>query len=144
MFAAVTLFSAPVGAQSLPPMIQKAVSEQIEICKPEKPQIGAGFVSRKDINGDGVSDYVLDYGSFSCGGTRLFCGSAGCLTQVFASTDGTFVKVLDENVRDLAFKTIKSRPAMLVGLHGGSCGKRGVDPCGATLYWNGSKFSPAH
>ena len=103
-------------------------------------------MTRKDVNGDGVDDYVLDYGKFVCGDSASYwCGSAGCLTQVFASLrDGSFVNVLDENVRSLRFARVKGRPAMILGLHGNACGRVGAAPCDSTLYWNGASFSPAH
>jgi hypothetical protein len=104
-----------------------------------------GFVIERDINGDGVKDYVLDYGAFQCGGHLFFCGTTGCLTQVFASLphDG-YVKVLDENVRNIKFRTSKGRPAMIVDLHGSACGRAGAAPCSATLFWNGERFSRAN
>jgi hypothetical protein len=75
-------------------------------------------LSSHDINGDGVDDYVLDYSKFQCGGDSLiYCGSAGCLTTVFASLpDGSYVKVLDENVRGVEFRKIKGRSAMILDL----------------------------
>lgn len=142
---AVVGLPAAAGAETLPPMVRKAIAESTESCKPDKVTLEKGFLTRKDINGDGIPDYVLNYESFRCGESFVFyCGSAGCLTQVFASADGSYVKVLDENAQDVVFKTVMGRPAMLLGLHGTACGKRGVDACGATLYWNGSKFSPAN
>lgn len=132
-------------AQTLPAPVQKSMQEARKSCKPEKAVFGKNFVARKDVNGDGVPDYVLDYEHFECGGSSsYYCGTGGCLTQVFASNDGGYVKVLDENVQGLEFKTLKGRPAMQIGLHGSSCGRPGMDPCGATLYWNGAKFSPAN
>lgn len=138
--------SAAAGAETLPPAVRAAIAKQSENCaKPDRVSLEKGFLTRRDVNGDGIPDYVLDYGSFKCGDTfMLYCGSAGCLTQVFASADGSYVKVLDENAQKVDFRTVKGRPAMLLGLHGSACGKRGVDACGATLYWNGSRFSPAH
>ena len=132
-------------AQSAPEPIRKAMQEARESCKPDKASLGKGFLTTKDVNGDRVPDYVLNYEFLKCGdSSSLFCGSSGCLTQVFASRDGGFVKVLDENVQDLVFKTIKGRPAMQMGLHGTSCGRGGAEACGATLYWNGVKFSSAN
>ena len=64
--------------------------------------------------------------------------------QVFVSSDGSFTKVIDENVQSLMFKQINGRSAMMIGLHGSACGKSGVAKCNATLYWNGSKFTPAN
>jgi hypothetical protein len=145
------LLVTPPGAwaqslQSLPSPVQAAVRESREACAPEKATLGKGFVQRRDVNGDGAEDYVLDYAAFDCGGSSTyFCGSSGCLTQVFASLKGgRYAKVLDENVQGIQFKRIKGRAALLIGLHGSGCGKVGAAPCNMTLYWNGERFSPAN
>lgn len=144
--AAVILATATVAhAQALPPSVQVAVAEAKSSCQSSPAKIDPGFLKRLDLNGDGVPDFVLSYEAVSCAdGGRLNCGSAGCLTQVFASTPSGYVKVLDENVQEISFRKVKGRPAMLLGLHGSSCGKAGSEACGATLYWNGIKFGPAH
>jgi hypothetical protein len=144
--AAVILATATVAhAQALPPPVQAAVAEAKSSCQPSSAKIEPAFLKRMDLNGDGVPDFVLSYEAVSCAdGGRLNCGSAGCLTQVFASTPSGYVKVLDENVQEVRFRKVRGRPAMLLGLHGSSCGKAGFEACGATLYWNGIKFSPAH
>ena len=112
-------------------------------CEPKLPKLSPGFIIEGDVNGDGVKDYVLDYGAFRCGRQLFFCGTAGCLTQVFASlSDGGHVKVLDENVRSIKFRMLKGRPAMILDLHGTACGKVGAAPCSATLFWNGERFRP--
>jgi hypothetical protein len=136
----------PQTLDAVPPQVLAAIVEKRKSCDPEAVALKPGFVTRKDINGDGATDYILDYGKFVCGGTdqSFFCGTAGCLTQVFVSLpDGTFTKVLDENVRDLRFARVKGRPAMLLGFHGGKCGRNDAEPCGLTLYWNGREFNPA-
>jgi hypothetical protein len=134
------------SSPSLPAPVQAAVRESREACAPDKATLGKGFVQRRDVNGDGVEDYVLDYAAFDCGGSSTyFCGSSGCLTQVFASLKGgRYAKVLDENVQDIQFKQIKGRAALLIGLHGSGCGRAGAAPCHMTLYWNGERFSPAN
>src|ERR1044072_3610393 len=83
----------------LPAAIQAAVDESKKVCG-ETAKVGDGFVAERDINGDGVKDYVLNYEHFECeGSASYFCGTGGCLTQVFASLpNGFYVKVLDENV----------------------------------------------
>src|SRR4051812_38241380 len=85
---------------SLPAIVQDEIRSNKEACAPEKSELSRGFIAPRDINGDGVIDYVLDYGKFSCGGLlSSFCGSGGCTMQVFASLpSGGYVKVLDENV----------------------------------------------
>jgi hypothetical protein len=93
--------------------VQDAVLEGQKNCEPATVALKPGFITQKDINADGANDYILDYRKFVCGSDRsYFCGTAGCLTQVFVSLpDGTFTKVLDENVRDIRFALVKGRPA---------------------------------
>jgi hypothetical protein len=133
------------AAQPLPPEVQSSIDEAMKDCS-GKVKFEKGFLTRRDINGDGIEDFILDYGHFACGATsNAYCGSAGCSTAVFASlSGGKFAKVLDENVRGIEFKTVSGRPAMLLELHGSACGRVGSAPCSATLYWNGEKFSPAN
>jgi hypothetical protein len=147
-----SLASSMAQAQSsLPPIVREAIEASWKDCtestvlKAESVSLEAGFVVERDVNGDGRKDYILDYGKFRCGDTagRIFCGSAGCLTQVFASqSDGTYTKVLDENVRGFRFARVKGRPAMVLELHHSACDRPGVVPCSATLFWNGDRFSP--
>jgi hypothetical protein len=132
---------------SLPPEVRAEIQDSVKQCGgAEKVRLKWGFVVAEDVNADGIDDYVLDYGKFVCGDTpNFFCGSAGCLTQVFASLpDGKYAKVLDENVRDLRFAyDAQGRPVMLLDLHGSACGKVGSAPCFVTLLWNGHRFSEA-
>jgi hypothetical protein len=135
------------GAQAqtaLPPVVQDEIDQARSAC--ERAVLSPGFVTEKDINGDRIKDYILDYGKFECGGNSTFyCGSAGCLAQVFASLPGGgYIKVLDENVRNIKFRTIAGRPAMILDLHGSACGRVGAAPCRITLFWNGQTFNPAN
>jgi hypothetical protein len=133
------------SSRTLPPQVEAAIVERRERCYPEAASLKPGFITQRDVNGDGVDDYILDYDKFVCGTHQsYFCGTAGCLTQIFASLPGgAFVKVLDENVREVRFTRIKGRPAIQVALHGGKCGRTDAEPCGVTLYWNGREFNPA-
>ena len=129
--------------QKLPPIVQAAIAESKKACEPDKVTLEAGFVSEKDINGDGRVDYILDYGKFTCGSSAtFFCGTGGCLTQVFASrADGSYVTALDENVRQIRFTRINNKPAIVLDLHGSACGKTGAEACPRTLTWDGKNFS---
>jgi hypothetical protein len=131
--------------EKLPFEIRKAVEARKRMCGAATIRLGAAFVESRDVNGDGYEDYVLDYGQFACGtDATFFCGTTGCAQEVFVSSNGRFVKALDENIRSIRFDRIEGRSAMILGLHGSSCGRPGNEACGATLYWNGVKFSPAH
>ena len=142
--ATVMLLALPAYAQqaALPNEVNAAIEEAKKDCN-ETVRLRPGFMASKDVNGDGKPDYILDYGKFECGGTiTAYCGSAGCLTQVFASLpDGTYAKAWDENVRAIRFATVKGKPAMIVDLHGSACGKTGYLPCPKTLLWNGKSFA---
>ena len=140
--AITTAFAQSQSAPSLPAIVQADIRKACD--KP--PVLKSGFVTIKDINGDGVQDYVLDYSKFQCGNdSPLYCGTAGCLTTVFASLpDRSYVKVLDENVRGIEFRKIKGRAAMILDLHGSACGRAGAARCGMTLFWNGQTFSAAN
>ncbi len=129
---------------ALPSIVQAEIKSSQSSCAPEHSVLMPGFVAERDINGDGVEDYILDYGKFECGGNSgFFCGTAGCLVQVFASLPGgKYVKALDENVRSMKFGAIKGRPAIILDLHGSACGKVGAAPCPKILVWNGQDFAP--
>ncbi|MGU3539010.1 hypothetical protein [Methylobacterium sp. A54F] len=135
-------FASIAAASGLPPLVEAEIAELKQDCSGGKVTLEPGFLTRKDVNGDGIEDIILDYAAVRCGDSgSLYCGSAGCIAQVFASRGGGYVKVLNDNVRDLKFARVKGRPAMLLGLHGTACGKLGSAPCGVTLVWNGSKFT---
>lgn len=145
MIAAVlVLFAFPAQAQQapLPKEVQAAIDEAKKDCG-ERVRLKPKFVISKDVNGDGTPDYILDYEKFQCGDmVSFFCGSAGCLMQVFASLPaGSYVRAWDENVRAMRFAKVKDKPAMIVDLHGSACSKAGYLPCPKTLFWNGKTFA---
>ena len=48
----------------------------------EKPLYKPGFLTVRDINGDGKPDYILNYEHFQCGEREsMFCGTGGCQTD---------------------------------------------------------------
>jgi hypothetical protein len=127
-------------AEDLPPAVQKAIAENKRDCK--TVAIENGFITRKDINGDGRPDFVLNYESFICNGDRRgFCGSLGCTTQVFASLpNGAYAKVLDGIFKRIDFREVQGRPAIVVGVPGFACGKDPTEICEVVKSWNGSAF----
>ena len=140
-------FACTALAQQSPPLpkdVQAAIDEAKKDCG-ERVSLKPKFVTTRDVNGDGKPDYVLDYGHFQCGDmVTFFCGSGGCLTQVFASLpDGSYVKAWDDNVRAMRFAKVKGKPGMILDLHGSACNKVGAAPCPKTLVWDGRTFSSA-
>jgi hypothetical protein len=143
LIAGLVLLQSAAFAQpaTLPAVVQASIDENKKACG-ETVKLGPAFVVEKDINGDGVKDFVLDYGEFECeGSASYFCGTGGCLTQVFASLpNGGYVKVLDMNVREIQFRKSGGRPAVVLDLHGSVCGKVGAAACPRTLIWDGKTF----
>jgi hypothetical protein len=138
--AAIAFSIGAAMAEDLPPAVQKAITENKRDCK--TVAIEKGFITRRDINGDGRPDYVLDYESFICDGDRrAFCGSLGCTTQVFVSLpNGAYAEVLDGNFKRIDFREVQGRPAIIVGYPGFSCGKDPTEVCEVIKSWNGSAF----
>jgi hypothetical protein len=115
-------FAAPVE-------VQDKINSELEYCSRAIPQDGfLRKLGRPDL-------YVVDYGKINCDGSRLiFCGSAGCLTQVFVlRPSGQYELILNTNVRDLKFANIDGKPAMTLTLHGSACGLVGADVCIKTV-----------
>ena len=137
--------ASPVAEQALPAPVKAAIEESRKSCVDgEEFSTDRAFIVRRDINGDGVKDFLLDYGHARCGEfASVFCGTGGCNTQVFASAHGEYVKVLDHHVLKVRFERAKGRPAMIQLLHGSHCGRVGADSCRSITYWNGRDFSPA-
>lgn len=131
------------AAQPLPPEMQASINDATKSCG-KKVHLKENFITRRDVNGDGIDDFILDFGWFVCGQNSGsdYCGSGGCLTQVFASLSGArFAKVFDDFVQSIKFAEVNERPALVFELHGSDCGKAGFEPCSKTLLWTGQKFS---
>jgi len=153
LLALVTIVSAaPANQQqvlpaNLPPIVKDAVDRNNKDCEAdEKPVYQRGFLTIRDINGDGKPDYILNYDHFLCGDRAgMFCGTGGCQTEIFASEDEKgYVQVWDKLARKVTFLTLNKRPAMRIDIHGTLCGRNGSERCTLTLYWNGSEFHPAN
>lgn len=140
---ALVLSSAPIAAEELPRIVKSAIAEESGSCK--KTTLEPGFLTRKDINGDGRPDYILDYESLRCDGReRDFCGSLGCAIQVFASLpNGGYARVVDDLLRGgVSFRQVQGRPAIVLNYRGDADPCRG-DPaslCEVVETWNGSAF----
>lgn len=79
---------------NLPKAVAGAIAEARDDCSFKS--IPPNSIRTLDLNGDGVSDYVIDYGELGC---RAFCGSAGCLHEIWVSQDGQFIRSLSRNVQ---------------------------------------------
>ncbi|MET7247869.1 hypothetical protein ABZT49_31410 [Methylobacterium sp. EM32] len=131
-------------AQELPRALRDEIDRDVRDCTPGKDAPRRRFISRQDVNRDGVPDFILDYGGFQCGSLAShYCGPAGCATVVYASKKRNgYVKVFSETVRDRHATTVNGRPALVAGLPGSACGLAPFEPCRKTLTWDGARFVP--
>lgn len=53
-------------AQTYPSVVQAEIREAADSCKPEKIELPKDFVTRKDVNADGVPDFIVDWTNVRC------------------------------------------------------------------------------
>lgn len=101
----------------------------------------AGFVTRADLNGDGIEDLVLNYGLARCGGGySYYCGSAGCLAAFWLATGpGAYVRAFTGNIYDFR---LGDGGTITLSLHGSSCGGAGADTCERAFRFDGAELRP--
>lgn len=119
--------------------VQDAIREQCG----GKARFKPGFQRLADFNGDGLPDYLLDYGTVECLGGEMvnpFCGSGGCTLDIFVSAAGGYRQAYGDNVRNWSLARDAGRPVLVLGLHGSFCGRAGFEPCRKRLHWDGDRF----
>ncbi|SOC03625.1 hypothetical protein SAMN05421512_104202 [Stappia indica] len=129
--ACLSLFAfAPLPALAdLQSVLQRERTELAEMCGATM-QFLEGFAREVNVDGNGAPDILVDYGQLSCDGTRMmFCGSAGCTQKIYlARADGSHAMVAEFLAYELRFDR-PSEGTFLAVLHGGSCGRAGVETC---------------
>jgi len=111
------------------------------VCDGLLSQIPNRAVKRIDLNDDGIDDLILDFGAFSCEGASFFCGTAGCLHEIWVSRGSKWFRVFSGNVRSIQRIDLSERfPTVLVELGGLSCDRPNSDVCFGSLRWNGLKL----
>ena len=138
----VALLACPtVQAADEPLLVKTWLKDQKSSCSPGV-MTKKGFLTRRDVNADGRDDYILDNGFLECDGRASdYCGTAGCDTTVIASVGDGYVNAYEGMARNIAFRTVRGRPAMVLTTHGSGCGKIGAENCTSTLFWNGKTFA---
>lgn len=139
------------GALAQPAVPAEVVAvrkELLEQCD-GKARFQPRFQSVADLNGDGLPDYLLDYGAVVCAeGNKInrFCGSGGCTLDIFMSSPGGYRQVYGDNVRSWSIKQTRGKPVLELSLHGGYCDLAGYQPCHKRLSWDGDDFAelPVH
>lgn len=135
----------------LPNIVKSEIAEMTSVCRQVegKPRTSPDFLLIADINGDKISDYVINPMGFNCiGAESLFSGSAGTIIEIYiGTTDGQARKAFMSTAHDveLDMSTKPAKIRMLV--EGALCGQKltsetaHVDykACWRPVLWNGSK-----
>ncbi|MBO1908285.1 hypothetical protein J4G37_25765 [Microvirga sp. 3-52] len=120
-----------------PADIVEAIKPNLEMC--ETFQLEGDFARNDaDLNGDGIKDWIIDYGGLVCDESHIaYSGSAGSLTQMLISSGpGKWVVKFDEYVRDYKVVTRKGKTVISLGMHGSACKKVGAAACTRTVDFN--------
>jgi hypothetical protein len=133
-------------AAEQPDIVKAAIEDARKQCVEAEGKPGPGEVMARtiDLDGNGRDDLVLDFGKLECDGAQtLFCGTGGCLLQIYLWQRGMEWKlVFDENVR--GWKPIKAggKPALLFHLHGSACNRVGYYDCRKTFVFDKGTLRP--
>ena len=91
-------------------------------------------VETVDFTHDGVDDYLLTYDLSCRGQANAFAGTAGMARQIWISLeDGTYLRILDANARDLQIETRENTLFVVLQHAGGYCMTADAAPCFLTL-----------
>ena len=105
----------PFKVSDYPLEVRKTLSIGPTTCREVEGGGAVGFaadtVRRVDFNGDGIKDYIVDFGKTTCGGdiTGGFCGSGGCTVDFLVTLpNGRLRSVFVDQV--LGYEILRGRP----------------------------------
>ena len=102
-----------------------------------------GFLTRKDVNADGVEDIAIDYSNATCDESYgHWCGSSGCPFYAFTMRDGAYVEILQAFAQNVRFSNTKAGPVAILTAHPTNC-PDGRIPCEMSYRWDGRQFTEA-
>jgi len=115
----------------VPPDVLAEVNKINELCSDQplrQADIDACAVQGLDLNGDGLSDYLINDASLPSG-VMASCrhgshGGAGIVILVQRG-DGSFIKAFDQTVQSLKVDLSKERPSLWAQVGGRYCGQDG-------------------
>lgn len=83
--------------------------------------------------GGGQWAFVVDGSKLACNYAAL-CGTGGCTTRIFSSASGKPKLIFDDQARGWKFVTpATATPWLKLDMHGGFCGKTGMEACNQRL-----------
>lgn len=118
---------------------------------PEPPAIAPGFLQDADIDGDGASDYLVDWSKVLCGGGfgraalqgAGSCAALGCALDVWVSSLGTAQPAASTQGFQLVPVTTDGRTELYVIGNGLPCAAPAEEFACATRWgWTGGALQP--
>ena len=145
LLAALVSAGAVLAASQAPDPVRLAVQAEIDQAMAPDPEdadasapphkVSAAMFHRVNVNDDGVTDWVADYGKSPNG--SYFCGTGGCTQDIYVSNAaGGYDRVMSTLVREFKLRRSKGRTLLDVDFHGSVCGGFGVDPCPRSYVWS--------
>lgn len=134
--AAVLSMGASAGPpKSLVDYVRVMINDGYDPNDPEGPPLReppAKMFKRVDINGDGLTDWKIDFD-----GQMGWCGTGGCRMELWlGQPDGGLNPVWNVGVREFKLKPRKTGAVVDVDFHGSACGGFGAMECPRRYVWD--------
>lgn len=134
------------AADEPPPELVEYTEEQTAFCRDlgGAPNIPSSYQTVRDLNGDGVDDFLTNLANLECeGAASAFCGSGGCPVKAWLSEpDGGYTRFDFGLLDGVEIQDGSPLPSVLAGYHGTLCGpdRIGADTC--TRTWTFTSNEP--
>ncbi|WP_374571628.1 hypothetical protein [Phenylobacterium sp.] len=139
-------------APRLPAAVQAYVAELNKSCREYggAPTAAPNLVKVADLNGDGLPDYLVNVGAYSCEGaaSAMGAGQFGADVEIFAGgPGGTAAKAYENAVYDAEIVTKAGKTEVWLMVSGEACGQKNAinlpfsdwKACKRSLVWNAAK-----
>jgi hypothetical protein len=135
------LLAGPAVAEP-PPALIEATETAVAACTAlgGTPKIVAGYEQSRDLNGDGVDDFVTDFARLECAGAwSAFCGPSGCPVTAWLSRGGGFDRFDLGRLLGFEIEDGTPLPALVARYDAVYCGES-LDEC--TRTWRFTSNAP--
>jgi hypothetical protein len=141
--AALVILALPAAAEP-PAALIEATEAAATLCTGlgGQPAILDGYRVTRDLNGDGVDDFLTDLARLECGGAwSAFCGSSGCpVTAWLSEADGGHVRFEFGRLLGFEVRDGEPIPAFVARYAAPFCAGEDLDEC--TRTWTFASNSP--
>ncbi|WP_157088117.1 CHAT domain-containing protein [Bradyrhizobium jicamae] len=121
---------AATAAQDFPDAVLAAAQSLTADCRAIDQPANSPAQFVRSVRFAGGTAYVIDTQHLGC---MAYCGTAGCVIEIWAHIDGAWKNTFSENVRSWRLTEHADQPALHLALHGSACGRIGAETCRKTL-----------